>query len=243
MVAAGRPLWSPGGTQGWGPVSTPQSSLPFRLQLTKALTCCPSPLSWPSESTGLPSLHSVQWPRAEPEPTSQTAGHGLLPLGPPAARAGEEGRVSPLALLPFPSPSASSSRGLFTQWGTWDLVRNTGSQSPDLLPWGRGVGAAPACCPRWGAPAARPRWGLCPGPPAPLPQDGKRSARGSSCPPPAPDFVLKHSTPHPSTRASRPASPAFPDLKNPFPYFSINVKKKKKNPNVCRPALCFLFAL
>ncbi|XP_030895298.1 RING-type E3 ubiquitin-protein ligase PPIL2 isoform X1 [Leptonychotes weddellii] len=82
MVAAGRPLWSPGGTQGWGPVSTSQSSLPFRLQLTKALTCCPSPLSWPSESTGLPSLHWVQWPRAEPKPTSQTAGHGLLPLGP-----------------------------------------------------------------------------------------------------------------------------------------------------------------
>ena len=34
---------------------------------------------------------------------------------------------------------------------------------------------------------------------------------------------LKHLTPRPSTRASRPASPAFLDLKNPFPfYFSMS---------------------
>lgn len=154
MVAAGLPLWSPGGTQGWGPVSTPRSSLPFRLQLTKALACCRSPLSWPSESTGLPSLHSVRWPRAEPEPMSRTARHGLWPLGPPAAWAGEEGRVSCLWLSYPPAPHLRPLGDCLLSGapGTWleTQARRARTSSSGAAGWALHLCAAT----RWGAPAA-----------------------------------------------------------------------------------------
>lgn len=131
--------------------------------------------------------------------------------------------------------------------GALPLVSKTSSAASCLdslgpgHPPSRDSGWSQPCSP-WAC-SGQPRCGLHPGLPASLPQDRHRSARGAAVrfllllmdapkalpswrDPPSTLRVppwLKHLTPRPSTRASRPASPAFLDLKNPFPfYFSMS---------------------
>lgn len=126
-------------------------SLPFGLQLNKALALPGSPFLAPG-AQGPPCLSPDPVSKActQPESMPQTTGRGLALPAACGLGLGREERLSAHRGCPRP-PIRSSSQGLFTQCGptgsgTWGLVRNRHSRTPGLLTRAAGQGARSGLC-------------------------------------------------------------------------------------------------